>query len=269
MTVHQGPSGRPRLTFHAAGSAEAPAILVIPGGAYRVLAPHEGEPVAAWLNTLGVHAAVLQYGVGEGVWPGPLQEARQALRILRSAQSPLPADPARIGVLGSSAGGHLAGLLSTDTPDVPGVDPSDFAGRPDLAILAYPVTDLRDTLDGGIPNAHTASGINLLGPSSPDDVRAALSLPSRVEQSNPADLPDFFLWTTSDDERVPALHTITLVTALAGARAPFEAHVFHEGRHGLGLAADEAPDVAQWTTLAARWLAARGWIDPTQVQFPL
>ena len=245
-------------TLYPAGDDPAPAMLVLPGGGYAKLAPHEGEPIAAWLNTLGVHAAVLHYPVGHQTWPRPLHEARKALAALRSGAA-FPVDRRRVGVLGSSAGGHLAALLATDTPDVPGTDPLTFAGRPDAAILAYPVTDLRETMLGRLPNLHTASAENLLGEDAPEDVRADLSIPTRVTPPEEETMPDLFIWTTSDDAVVPALHALSLMTSLAVAGVPFEGHVFRSGRHGLGLATDEEPDVAQWTTLAARWLTGLGW----------
>ena len=245
-------------TFHPAGDATAPTVLVVPGGGYHHLAAHEGAPVAGWLNELGLHAAVLHYAVGYHVWPRPLHDARAALRALRTGGTPLPVDRRRVGVLGFSAGGHLAALLATDSPDVPGADPLTFAGRPDAALLAYPVTDLRETMLGRLPNLHTDSADNLLGEDAPEEVRAALSVATRVTPPEEEELPDLFIWTTSDDATVPALHALSLMTSLAVAGVPFEGHVFRSGRHGLGLA-DEEPEVAQWTDLAERWLADRGW----------
>lgn len=245
-------------TLHPAGDAPAPVVLVLPGGAYRMLAEHEGAPVARWLNSLGLHAAVLHYTTRPACWPAPLHEARDALARLRAGDVPFPVDAARVGVLGFSAGGHLAGLLATDTPDVPGTDPLTFAGRPDAAVLCYPVTDLRETMLGRLPNLHVESGDNLLGTGADDEVRAELSVPTRITPPQEAALPDFFVWTTSDDDVVPPLHTLGLLTSLAVADVPFEAHLFRSGRHGLGLATGE-PEVAQWTDLAAAWFAARGW----------
>lgn len=245
--------------IHPAGHAAAGCMLVLPGGGYDHLAAHEGSPVAAWLTTLGVHAAVLHYATGEQCWPDPLEDARAALRILRSSDAPFPVLPGRVGVLGFSAGGHLAALLATDSPELPDADPRTYAGRPDAAILAYPVTDLREALLGRIPNLHTRSAETLLGTDASDDLRGELSIPTRITSPDEEPTPPLFLWTTSDDAGVPALHTITLMTALAVAGVPFEAHVFRSGRHGLGLATEE-PEVAEWTTLAERWLASLGWL---------
>ncbi len=245
-------------TLHPAGDDVAPTVLVLPGGAYARLAPHEGEPVAEWLNGLGIHAAVLRYTTGYQTWPRPLQDARAALRALRTGTADLPVDRRRVGVLGFSAGGHLAGLLATDSPEARGADPSTFAGRPDAAILAYPVTDLRETMLGRLPNLHTTSAENLLGEDAAEELRADLSVPTRVTPPEEEAMPDLFLWTTSDDAGVPPLHALSLMTSLAVAGVPFEAHVFRSGRHGLGLAAEE-PEVAQWTGLAERWLCSLGW----------
>lgn len=248
-------------TLYTAGESEAPAMLVLAGGGYRIRAEHEGEPVALWLNSLGIHAAVVHYAVGEGCWPRPLLGARAALAALRSDRH-LPVDSQRVGVLGSSAGGHLAGLLATDSPDMPGADPATYCGRPDAAILAYPVTEMGATF-AGQTNAHTASAERLLGPDAAPELRAALSIPARVDSS----VPEVFLWTTRDDERVPALHSLSLINALDGVGAAYEAHVFRSGAHGLGLALEE-PAVAQWTALAERWLTDLGWVNGDAASTP-
>ena len=247
------------MAFHPAGSGVAPAFLVLPGGGYGHLAPHEGTPVAQWLNGLGLHAAVLSYATGERCWPRPLRDAREALTNLREGTTPLPADRRRIGVIGFSAGGHLAALLATDTDEVSGLDRWTYAGRPDAAILCYPVTDVRETLLGRIPNLHLASSHRLLGDDASAELQAELSPPTRVTSAAEGVQPPMFVWTTSDDAGVPSLHSLSLMTSLAVAGVAFEGHVFRTGRHGLGLATDE-PAVAEWTSLAARWLDGLGWL---------
>lgn len=246
------------LTFYPAHDEVAPAFLVLPGGGYSHVADHEGAPVAEWLASLGIHAAVLRYPTGSGCWPRPLEHARAALYALRTGGTPLAVDPRRVGVCGFSAGAHLAGLLATDSRDVPKADPLTFAGRPDAAILSYPVTDLRANM-GGLPNLHTRSADTLLGEDAPEELRAELSLATRVTPPDEQAMSDLFVWTTSDDETVPSVHALSLMTSLAVAGVPFEGHVFRTGRHGLGLA-DEAPDVAEWTVLAERWLISLGWV---------
>lgn len=248
-----------QLTFHPAGDTLAPGFLVLPGGGYDHHAAHEAEPVAAWLNELGLHAAVLRYRVGEQCWPAPLRDARDALSDLREGHTPLPLDRQRIGVVGFSAGGHLAALLATDTDDVSGLDRWSYAGRPDAAILCYPVTDLREVLLGRIPNLHLSSSHRLLGEDADPGLQAELSPPTRITSPDEDELPPMFIWATSDDAGVPALHSLSLMTSLAVAGVPFEGHVFRTGRHGLGLAEGEG-DVGQWTALAARWLASLGWL---------
>lgn len=243
------------LTAYPLDSAERPTVLVLPGGGYQHLAPHEGEPVARWLNTLGMHAAVLRYAIGEGCHPQALVDGRDAMRELRSGWAGVDVTPGRLAVLGFSAGGHLAAMLATDTEDVMGAPVRSYAGRPDAAILCYPVTDMRETLAGRIPNLHLSSARALLPEAGPE-LLADLSPATRVDE----DLPPCFVWTTSDDEGVPALHSLELMTAMAVAGVPFEAHVFRHGRHGLGLADEEEPAVARWQDLCATWLQGLGWL---------
>ncbi|MBO0812237.1 MAG: alpha/beta hydrolase [Microlunatus sp.] len=242
------------LTPYAVDDTARPTILVLPGGGYQQLADHEGEPVARWLNSLGLHAAVLRYTVGDRPHPQALVDGRDALRTLRSGQAGLRVEQDRLGVLGFSAGGHLAGMLATDSPDVTGAPAHSYAGRPDAAILCYPVTDLRETLNGRIPNLHRSSAEALLGDVSAETLMD-LSPAARVDE----DIPPCFFWTTSDDEGVPALHSLEMMTALAVAGIPFEAHVFRHGRHGLGLAEEEESSAAQWQQLCATWLGGLGW----------
>jgi acetyl esterase/lipase len=243
------------LTPYPVDSAERPTVLVLPGGGYRVLADYEGEPVARWINTLGLHAAVLRYRVGEGAHPHALVDGRDALRALRSGHAGVRVARDRLAVLGFSAGGHLAAMLATDSDDVAGAPSHTYAGRPDAAILCYPVTDLRDTLSGRIPNLHLSSAQALLPDATPE-LLADLSPSTRVTE----DIPPCFIWTTSDDEVVPSLHALELMTAMAVAGVAFEGHVFRHGRHGLALADDEEPAVAQWQDLCATWLDELGWL---------
>ncbi len=213
-----------------------PAMLVLPGGGYTRHAAHEAEPVAAWLAGLGVHAVVLRYRVAPHRHPGPLDDARDALAWLRGGPPGLAVDPARIGVLGFSAGGHLAATLA-NTPRPPA-----------LSVLAYPVISFVD-------EPHEGSVEALLGPGAGEEERAAHSADRQVS----ARTPPAFVWHTADDDVVPVGHSLRYAATLAAARVPVELHVFPSGRHGVGLAPDR-PDLARWTALCAAWLGSQGWL---------
>ncbi|WP_309134341.1 alpha/beta hydrolase [Cellulomonas sp.] len=227
----------------AAAAGPRPLVLVLPGGGYRRTADHEAEPVAHWLAGLALHAVVLRYPVApEGsttpVHPAPLDAAAAAVRWVRAGGTGLDVDPARVAVLGFSAGGHLAATLSTVVDD---------AARPDATVLCYPVVSFR-------ADAHEGSVAALLGPEAGDDDRAALSAELRVTSAT----PPAFVWHTADDATVPVSNAVRYAQALWGAGVPAELHVYPSGRHGLGLAGEE-PHVAAWTDACAAWFAHLGW----------
>lgn len=233
-----------------AGSCPAPgprpAVLVLPGGGYARQADHEAEPVAEWLAGLGIHAFVLRYRVAPDRHPAPLEDAKEAMLQIRLGSHGLAVDPERVGVLGFSAGGHLAATLSTATAtgsgrlDVP-------AAVPDLTVLCYPVVSYTRSV-------HQGSVDNLLGSAPSSDVLAELS----AERQVTAATPPAFVWHTADDDAVHVRHSLGYAGALMDAGVPAELHVFPHGRHGLGLATDE-PGPRQWTALCADWLSRAGW----------
>lgn len=231
------------------GSGNRPAILVLPGGGYARQAPHESEPVAAWLSGLGIHAFVLRYRVAPERHPAPLQDAKEAMLHIRNGPHGLPVDGERVGVLGFSAGGHLAATLSTAAAtgyprlDVPGA-------VPDLSVLCYPVVSLTHEV-------HQGSVDNLLGDAPSPELRTALSADAQVGPAT----PPAFLWHTADDAAVPVSHSLRYAGALLNAGVPAELHVFPNGRHGLGLAGGE-PGARQWPDLCADWLVRAGWAAP-------
>ncbi|MFG1694923.1 alpha/beta hydrolase [Nonomuraea sp. NPDC049309] len=235
--------------FPVRAERPAPAVVVFPGGGYHHLADHEGAPVARWLNGLGVAAYVLRYRLAPHRHPLPLLDAARAVRWVRHHADAHGVDPARVGVLGFSAGGHLAGLLATEPgpalPEGPHDEIDRADPRPGLAVLCYPVAEL----DG-----HRGSADNLLGPDAPASLRTELSLTSRVS----AGTPPTFLWHTADDASVPVSGTYALAAELARHGVTHEVHVYPDGEHGIGLAG-EHPVAADWTVRCAAFLRGQGW----------
>ncbi|MFX4292803.1 alpha/beta hydrolase [Streptomyces bohaiensis] len=234
LAFHPLPPGAPR------SGAAAPGVIVMPGGGYTHLAPHEGAPVAAWLGRLGFAAWVLEYPVGPAArHPAPLDAARAAMRRARADAPGLGVDPARIGVLGFSAGGHLAAHLAAGPA-------TEEAERPAFAVLCYPATSWHSFAGGdGSPRADP-----LLGPDTTDARRRELSIELiAVERTPPT-----FLWHCADDPVVGVDHALSLTRTLAGLGVPVELHVYPEGGHGIGLAADSGA-AAGWTARCAEWLA--------------
>ncbi|HEX5323702.1 MAG TPA: alpha/beta hydrolase [Capsulimonadaceae bacterium] len=232
------------------GAEPAPAVVVCPGGGYGMRADHEGRPVAKWLNSLGIAAFVCHYRVAPYKNPAPLLDAQRAIRTVRASAGEWNIDPERVGILGFSAGGHLAATAGThfDSGDPSANDPIDRqSSRPSLMILCYPVITFTEY-------RHHGSMINLIGEDAPEDLRHFLSGEKQVtEQTPPA-----FLWHTADDAGVPVQNSLLMADALSRNGVPFALHVFQRGRHGLGLAEEEL-DVAQWTTLCAGWLKTQGF----------
>jgi len=200
-------------------------ILVLPGGGYRAHAPHEAEPVAEWLTSLGWRARIVRYPI-ESKHPAPLNAVRDAIAAERASGTNT------VGVLGFSAGGHLAGHAAL-APD------STRDQRPDFAILAYAVTSM-------LVAPHVGSRTVLVGED--DELAAQVSLPLLAGH----EAPPMFLWHTVSDPVVPVQHSYLLAQALATAGAAHELHVFPGNVHGIGLA--ESTDAAAWTGLCADWL---------------
>ena len=240
-----GGQARPSLTaFPVAGSPGA--VVVIPGGGYVHKAAHEGDPVAQMLTPSGVSAYVLDYRVAPCPARAPLSDATRAVRLLREMGYE------KVGVLGFSAGGHLACCAATefDAGDPDSDDPVErHSSRPDALISCYSVVSF-------VHNAHIGSRRWLLGERWEEEQLArAYSVELRVT----GDCPPAFIWHTADDGSVPVENALLLAGAYAANGVPYELHIFPHGRHGLGLAAEEAPHVAQWTALCQRWLREMGF----------
>jgi acetyl esterase/lipase len=247
------PADRPTLTVYLlpADRATGAAVVVCPGGGYGGLAGHEGRPIAEWLNTLGVAGFVLEYRhAPRYAHPAPLEDASRALRTVRAraAEWGLKAD--RIGILGFSAGGHLASSVGThfDAGRPEADDPVERASsRPDFQILIYPVITMGAW-------THEGSKRNRLGPNPSAEMVHLLSGEEQVTRLT----PPAFLVHTSDDAAVPCENSLRFASACRKAGVPCELHLFETGPHGFGLGGSE-PVLSAWPVLCARWLEAHGF----------
>src|SRR5258708_7891134 len=228
--------------------ANTPAMVVCPGGGYGALASnHEGRQVANYLNSLGMAAFVLRYRLGPRYHhPIELGDAQRAIRLVRSHAADWRLDPARIGIMGFSAGGHLAMTASTwfDNGAAGAADTVDRAGsRPDFAVLGYPVISMTEGW------THKGSRTNLLGEKFDPELAKSLS----GERAVTTETPPTFLFQTNEDTAVPAEHSVYYYLALRKAGIPAEMHVFERGPHGVGLGNDDAA-LSEWSKLLANWL---------------
>ena len=251
----QADEDKPTITLYQAnGTGIRTAVIVAPGGAYAHLAMnHEGRQVANWLNALGVTAFVLKYRLGPKYHhPIELGDAQRAIRLVRSRAQEFGIAPDRLGMMGFSAGGHLASTVGThfDNGNSSAADPIDReSSRPDFLILGYPVI----TMQG--PYAHEGSVRNLLGDHPDPQLLEELSNERQVT----AQTPPTFLFTTSEDKTVPAENSVNFYLALHKAGVPAELHVFEKGPHGVGLDLSD-PALGEWPTLLANWLRGRGLV---------
>jgi acetyl esterase/lipase len=203
-------------------------VIVLPGGGYAEHAPHEAEPVAGWLAGIGVSASVFRYPLNVR-HPAPLMAVRDEIRRRRAQGA------RRIGLIGFSAGGHLAGLAAL----TPGASPEESVA---FAVLGYALTSMET-------ETYRPSRLILLGEYAGPELRRSTSLDALVTAGS----PPFFIWHTAEDAYVPPEHTYRLARALAANGVPHAVHVFAHGPHGLGLALG-ASDAAIWTTLAGAWI---------------
>jgi acetyl esterase/lipase len=241
----------PTLTLFRPNNPSGASMLLIPGGGYRhVAVGKEGYQVAKWLTNEGVAAFVLLYRLPADGWAAgpdaPLQDAQRAVRLIRSNAARLGLDPARVGVMGFSAGGHLAARLATrfDLKTYMPLDDADTASaRPDIAALGYPVISFRDGI------AHMGSRTKMLGPNpDPDRIKAY-----SAEIDVPHATPPCFLMCAADDPVVSVENSLLMFRSLRQASVPATLHVFESGGHGFGLQSSNDPSVAAWPTLFMQW----------------
>jgi len=230
------------------------AVIVAPGGSYRSLSMNkEGRAPANYLNTLGIAAFVLKYRLGPTYHhPIEIGDMQRAIRLVRSKAAEWHIDPARIGVMGYSAGGHLAATASThfDKGNPAAADPIDRVGsRPDFAILAYPVISFTEAW------THQGSKNYLLGDKPDPALLRSLSADTQVT----ADTPPTFLFHTYADTTVPVENSVYYFLALRKAGVPAEMHIFKDGPHGVGMPMQD-PALSEWPRVLANWLRASGFL---------
>lgn len=242
----------PTLTPWLAKNPNGKAIVVCPGGGYGALAvDHEGKQIAQWLNSQGISAFVLRYRLGPKYHhPVMLNDAQRAIRTVRSRAAEWRVDPGKIGVMGFSAGGHLAATAAThfDAGNSAAADAIDQAGsRPDFAVLAYPVITFTDE-----PYVHKGSRRNLLGDAPDSKLVASLSNELAVTR----DTPPTFLFHTNADTGVPPENSVLFYLALRRQGVPAEMHIYENGPHGVGLAWSDLV-LSSWPARLADWLRNR------------
>lgn len=248
------PADVPTLTPYLVPKERATgaAVVICPGGGYGHLADHEGRPVAEWLNSVGVTVFVLKYRLGPRYHhPSMLQDAARAIRTVRARAAEWGLDPERVGILGFSAGGHLASTAGThfDVGKSDATDPVErVSSRPSVMILIYPVITLRE-------KTHAGSKRNLLGENPTPELVALLSNEEQVTKETP---PTFLVHTLTDTA-VPVENTLMFVNALRKAGVSFELHLYERGSHGFGLGTARGnrpadPILSTWPAHAADWL---------------
>ncbi|UII23606.1 alpha/beta hydrolase [Fulvivirga ligni] len=239
----------PKLYYYGSESAKpGPAVVICPGGGYEHLAMEkEGFKMAKWFNTFGMSAIVLQYRLGGDGYkhPIPLEDVKMAMRTVRSKAKEWNLDENKIGVIGFSAGGHLASTLATHWDD--GVKGSDdllaISSKPNFAILGYPVITLKDDF------THKGSRRALLGDQPDSTLVSSLSNETQVTNQT----PPTFLFHTYEDGSVPVQNSLQFYAAMVKAGVPGELHVYQKGGHGLGFGPGES-SYHTWRVTCEQWL---------------
>lgn len=248
----------PTLTVYLPepGKANGAAMVICPGGGYAHLASHEGKDYALWLNESGIAGFVLKYRLGPAGYhhPAMLQDAARAVRTVRARAGEWGVDTKRIGIIGSSAGGHLASTLVTHF-DAGKPDAADaierVSSRPDIGILCYPVITFGEF-------AHVGSRENLLGKTPAPELIESLSNERQVTK----DTPPCFIWSTEEDRVVPVENSMMFAAALRRSKVPFDLHIYQKGPHGLGLGTREwTPGKRHpWTADCLYWLKEQKFV---------
>ena len=247
---------KPTLTVFLAPKEKAngTAVIICPGGGYSIVAAgHEGYDVARKFNELGISAFVLKYRlpdakVSSNPEIAPLQDAQQALMLVKKRATEWNINPSRIGIMGFSAGGHLASTAGTHFGKVVVPDKAGTNVRPDFMILIYPV------ISGNPEIAHQGSFDNLIGKQAPADKVKEYS----NEQQVSAQTPPTFLVHASDDDVVKSENSIVFYQALLRNKVPAELHIYQKGSHGFGLNNPTTTDM--WFDRCTNWLRMNNWL---------
>jgi acetyl esterase/lipase len=248
----------PTLTpYLCISNATGAAMVICPGGGYQRLADHEGSGFARWLSDHGVTCFVLKYRLGADGYrhPAMLNDAARAVRWVRAHADEYKIDTHRVGIMGSSAGGHLASTLLThfDAGNTNSTDKIEQqSSRPDLGILCYAVITMGS-------QTHKGSHNNLIGTNATPELVASLSNESQVTSNT----PPCFLWTTFEDKTVPMENTLMFADALRKNHVPFDLHVYQKGGHGMGLGDKKEPSAAHhpWASDCLFWLKAQNFVQ--------
>jgi len=242
--------------FPDADKATGAALVICPGGGYAGLASHEGADYARFFNEQGITCFVLKYRLGSSGYhhPAMLQDAARALRTVRARAAEWKVDPKRIGIIGSSAGGHLASTLLThfDDGNPTSKDPIEqVSSRPDLGILCYAVISF-------VEHAHTGSEKNLLGDNPTPELVRSLSNELQVTK----DTPTCFIWHTYEDQVVEVENSMLFAGALRRVGVPFDLHIYQTGPHGIGLGSSQWDPAKRlpWTADCIYWLRVQGFV---------
>jgi acetyl esterase/lipase len=247
----------PTITpYLPASNTTGPAMLICPGGGYAHLAAHEGNDYALWLNQHGITCFVLKYRLGSSNYHYPVEfeDVSRAMRLVRANAAQWHIDPQRIGIMGSSAGGHLTSMLLThfDDGNPNASDPIERqSSRPDLGILCYAVIDMSGKY------THQGSKDNLLGPNPEPGLAEFVSSQLQVKPNT----PPCFIWCTYEDTTVPMENSLMFADALRKNHVPFDLHIYEKGRHGIGLD-DKAPfnHPHPWANALLFWLKAQNFL---------
>jgi acetyl esterase/lipase len=238
----------------APGKATGTAVLICPGGGYEILASsHEGNDIAKWLNENGIAGIVLKYRLPSDIIMkdksvGPLQDVQEAMRIIRRKSEEWKINPKKVGVIGFSAGGHLASTLSTHYSEKVYSAKDTVNARPDFSILIYPVISFDASF------THTGSRNNLIGKDPSEEAIKHFSNELQITK----DTPPAFLVHSSDDEVVPVKNSLLYYENLLKNKVTAELHLFQKGGHGYGLAINK-PTQSAWPELCIKWLNANGF----------